>query len=344
MREARNILSVVCGYAAAVIGAGFASGQEIISFFVRYGRYSIIGVALACVVFVLFAYAVLCSSVSLRSYVYGEYLAAVMERGPRRVTEAVTAVFSVSTVCVMTACAGEMGFVLFGLGKFVGAAVFAMLCGVLMLLDRKKIMAVNSVMGAVIVFGIIFSALYILRFREHQTFSGGTAIAVSGVSYAGYNLLTSGAVLTGMSRILKNRREAAAAAVLSGAVLFIMMSLIWGILSIYYGKINLGELPMLTMALRQNAVFGKMYSALLFMAILSTGTAGLYGIYDMTDEGPHKYALPLTILTALAFSGAGVANLIDILYRICGWAGGVIAFFIIVVSFKNTKNEIKQSK
>ena len=33
MRNIRNILSVVCGYAAAVIGAGFASGQEIISFF-----------------------------------------------------------------------------------------------------------------------------------------------------------------------------------------------------------------------------------------------------------------------------------------------------------------------
>ena len=46
MRNIRNILSVVCGYVAAVIGAGFASGQEIISFFVKYGKYSIIGVLL----------------------------------------------------------------------------------------------------------------------------------------------------------------------------------------------------------------------------------------------------------------------------------------------------------
>ena len=46
MRNIRNVLSVVCGYVAAVIGAGFASGQEIISFFVKYGKYSIIGVLL----------------------------------------------------------------------------------------------------------------------------------------------------------------------------------------------------------------------------------------------------------------------------------------------------------
>ena len=59
MRNIRNILSVVCGYVAAVIGAGFASGQEIISFFVKYGKYSIIGVLLSCVIFSVFAYAVL---------------------------------------------------------------------------------------------------------------------------------------------------------------------------------------------------------------------------------------------------------------------------------------------
>ena len=55
MRNIRNILSVVCGYVAAVIGAGFASGQEIISFFVKYGKYSIIGVLLSCVIFSVFA-------------------------------------------------------------------------------------------------------------------------------------------------------------------------------------------------------------------------------------------------------------------------------------------------
>lgn len=67
MRNIRNILSVVCGYAAAVIGAGFASGQEIISFFVKYGKYSIIGVLLSCIIFSVFAYAVL-SGVCRKKY------------------------------------------------------------------------------------------------------------------------------------------------------------------------------------------------------------------------------------------------------------------------------------
>ena len=70
MRNIRNILSVVCGYVAAVIGAGFASGQEIISFFVKYGKYSIIGVLLSCIIFSVFAYAVLsvCVEKNIETY------------------------------------------------------------------------------------------------------------------------------------------------------------------------------------------------------------------------------------------------------------------------------------
>lgn len=74
MRNIRNILSVVCGYAAAVIGAGFASGQEIISFFVKYGKYSIIGVLLSCIIFSVFAYAVLSVCVEKNIETYSDYL------------------------------------------------------------------------------------------------------------------------------------------------------------------------------------------------------------------------------------------------------------------------------
>ena len=83
-------------------------------------------------------------------------------------------------------------------------------------------------------------------------------MTVSSISYAGYNLITTGAILAGMSHFLQDRKEAALASVMSGVVLFVMMLLIWTVLEIYYGKINLGEIPMLTMALRQNKCLGRL--------------------------------------------------------------------------------------
>ena len=105
MRNIRNVLSVVCGYVAAVIGAGFASGQEIISFFVKYGKYSIIGVLLSCVIFSVFAYAVLSVCVEKNIETYSDYLNNFFGYNIRKIVEIITLLFAISTVCVMTACA-----------------------------------------------------------------------------------------------------------------------------------------------------------------------------------------------------------------------------------------------
>ena len=123
MRNIRNVLSVVCGYVAAVIGAGFASGQEIISFFVKYGKYSIIGVLLSCVIFSVFAYAVLSVCVEKNIETYSDYLN-IFGYNIRKIVEIITLLFAISTVCVMTACAGEMFFILFGIKKKYSAQLF----------------------------------------------------------------------------------------------------------------------------------------------------------------------------------------------------------------------------
>lgn len=156
MRNIRNILSVVCGYAAAVIGAGFASGQEIISFFVKYGKYSIIGVLLSCIIFSVFAYAVLSVCVEKNIETYSDYLNNFFRHNIRKIVEIITLLFAISTVCVMTACAGEMFFILFGIKKIFGAIIFNAVCGMIFFMNNKKIMGINSILGAIIIFGIIF--------------------------------------------------------------------------------------------------------------------------------------------------------------------------------------------
>ena len=93
MRNIRNVLSVVCGYVAAVIGAGFASGQEIISFFVKYGKYSIIGVLLSCVIFSVFAYAVLSVCVEKNIEAYSDYLNNFFGYNIRKIVEIITLLF-----------------------------------------------------------------------------------------------------------------------------------------------------------------------------------------------------------------------------------------------------------
>ena len=282
MRNIRNILSVVCGYVAAVIGAGFASGQEIISFFVKYGKYSIIGVLLSCVIFSVFAYAVLSVCVEKNIETYSDYL-----------------------------------------NNFFGYNI-------------RKIVEIITLFFAMIIFGIIFCCFYILRFREHQVFSNEVKMTVSSISYAGYNLITTGAILAGMSRFLQDRREAALASVMSGVVLFVMMLLIWSVLEIYYGKINLGEIPMLTMALRQNKVFGAIYGTMLFFAVITTDVSNGFNVLDIASRkmGKNVVVFFMTVI-AVAMSGAGFSKIINTAYRLCGYGGLVLVFYVIYNFIKN---------
>lgn len=341
-----NILGVSCGYAAAVIGAGFASGQEIVSFFVKYGKCSIIGICIACVIFSLFSCAVLCTCVDKKIYNYSDFLDSIFKGGhTRRIMEVMTLVFAAASLCVMTACAGEMGKVLLGVPRIAGALAFTAACGAIFFMGSKKLMEINSVLGAVIVFGIILSCLYILRFREHQAFANEASMAVSGVVYAGYNLLTAGAILSGMSGCLKSRGEAVLSSAVSGFVLFVMITLIWGVLGIYYGKINLGEIPMLTMSLRQNNILGIFYGIMLMFAVLTTGVSNGFGVIDIAVKKISRTkAVVILLITAFCMSGAGFANLINTAYRICGYVGMVIVFAVIYKFLKNMKKVVKRRK
>lgn len=348
MRGVRNILCVSSGYIAAVIGAGFASGQEIVSFFVKYGRYSIIGIFIACVIFALFSYAVLSVCAERGIYSYTGFLSAVLgEKYGVKTVETVTLIFAAASVCVMTACAGEIMFVICGSRKILGAFIFTLICGIIFFSGNKNIMRINALLGTVIIFGIIFSCLYILRYREHQAFSNTASMALSGVTYAGYNLITAGALLSGMSAFLKNKREAAISSAVSGFVLFVMITLIWGVLGIYYGKISLGEIPMLTMALRQNKILGGFYTVMLVFAVLTTGVSNGFGIIDILKRKIGRKTAVIFIMAAgFCLSGAGFSNMINTVYRACGYAGIVIVVFIFAKRYEksNMREKMKENR
>ncbi|MEW6065637.1 MAG: hypothetical protein AB1538_10810, partial [Bacillota bacterium] len=68
------LIRLVATYVGAVIGAGFASGQEILQFFILFGYQGLLGVLVATVLFAYLGAVVLYLSVKLRSGSYQELL------------------------------------------------------------------------------------------------------------------------------------------------------------------------------------------------------------------------------------------------------------------------------
>lgn len=336
-----NIFTVAFSYTAALVGAGFASGQEIISFFVRYGKAGLWGILISAVLFGVFAAVVLKKSIELDTDCYSDYLSRIMPKTVLHISTAVTALFGLSVFCVMASCCGRMGYMLFGADIRIGIGVICLLCTAVFFAGTDGAINLNAVLGAVITVGITACCIYMAAYREHQTFSNNIRATVSAMSYSGYNLLTAGAVLVPMSRRLKNKSDAYLTGLASSFMMLAMMLLIWGILSIYYGKINLGEIPMLTMAMRQNTAVTVIYSMLLFAAVLSTAVSN--GISTVNIIGAYTGRIPACIITALCglcFGLTSFSGLINTAYRFCGYAGIFVILYILIFSVKWRKIKI----
>ena len=137
-----------------------------------------------------------------------------MPRPIERLSEAVTVLYGLSVFCVMSSCCGRMGYMLFGADIRIGIAVMCALCAAVLFTGTDGAINFNAVLGAVITIGTIACCIYLLAYREHQTFSNNTKMTMSALSYSGYNLLTAGAVLVPMSKRIKNKTDA----YLTGAV------------------------------------------------------------------------------------------------------------------------------
>lgn len=331
-----GIFTVIFSYIASVIGAGFASGQEVVSFFVRYGSQSILGVFTASVIFGLFEYCTIDDCLRYNITSYDKYTKKIMPGKFGIFTKYLIIVFSGVCFCTMAAGGGAMFSQLFGISSVWGNILICLLTLLMLSAKNHTALKYNAVLGGIIIVGIISCCIYILLYREHQAFFNSGKMIISSVSYAGYNLITAGVILVRLSPLLKSRRQAAAAGIFTSFIMFFIMGLMWLILSIYYGKINLGEMPMLTMAERQNAPLLAIYSVMLFLSILSTAVASAFGVFELCKS---RYSIILLTVCAVSFGSSGFANMINFAYRICGYFGMVFAFYIIIKNLKNAKTK-----
>lgn len=337
-----NIIIAVYCYIATVVGAGFASGQEILSFFVRYGKAGIFGIILSGIFFGGYAFVIINGCQNAHAKNYNTLLKKTLSPLWCKIAKIITFVFLCAVYCAMVSCMGEMTRLLFGIEPVWGRLILSISAFIFAIIGNSFSFKSNGILGIIIVVGMISCLIYMLQFREHQTFLQEIRASVSGAAYSGYNLLGAGVILAISTEDIKTKKEALSVGLFSGIILFILMLLMWGLLSLYYKHINLGEIPLLTMAFRQNKVICTIYSLMLLLSVMTTAISSVIGIISMTKEHINTKNTALLVVVGGIFAGAfGFSNIINIVYRICGYIG-VIVILVTVVSI--IKNQRKQTK
>jgi uncharacterized membrane protein YkvI len=274
-------------------------------------------------------------------YNYSDFIQTIPRQWLRKAIHILTGIFSFAVYSVMLAASGEIFKAVSGLNPATGALLCTVVCSVLFCQGSDKVFDFNGILGIILTTGIVISCLYILRYREFHVFIPDTGPITNSFTYAGYNLITTAPVLVNLSRRLNSKKEVIASSIISSFALFIIMLLIFAILTAYINKIELGQFPMLTMALRQNKLLGLIYGVLLITAIATTMLSSGGSVCETFNMNKKPFKIWITGFCAYFLSGFGFSELINSAYRICGIIGFIICFGIVFYCFKNIFQKIR---
>lgn len=337
-QSGRNSFKIACCYVGAVIGAGFASGQELWSFFVVYGRESLKGLCLAGGLFCLYALVVLLKIYRCRVTSLSGYFSGVLGHKTLSVLQAVVYLFMFSSFCVMVAGSGALVKQVADLPVTVGILLMAGICFVIFLFDARGVVNANAVLTPLMILGILIVWAGVLFTGCAPVFRVTTALSrmtnnyiASAVVYVSYNTITLCALFIPLRQYLNRARTAVFAALSGGVVLMAIAGVLWWLIYVFRGEAAQYDLPMLYIAGRVDHLVQILYVAVLYMAMITTAVSSGFGFLSWARTHVKLGIGPLAALLCLAavpLSYAGFASLVGSLYRLFGYAG---MFFLALV-------------
>ena len=338
--EVKNIIKVASIYMATIIGAGFASGQEILQFFSIYYEGGFYGIVLAGVIFSVIGYIVLDRVYRDRIRSYDEFVFPAFGWIMGWIIEIVVTLFMLCLFCIMIAGSGRVLTEKLGIPKEFSALIMCFLSMVFILTSIKGIVALSTVVTPVLVTGILFAGFYIIICRDTSVFNVITYFknvtgnwVFSSLIYVSYNSLMSIVVMSSLLPYLKTRKTGRIGGMLGG-MLLCLVALVLNTALLFYNPVLMEkELPVLGILGNFSNLLSTLYAVILWLAmLLSSVTAGFCFVDRVSSRvGFNKRIMTIMMCAAaIPVSTIGFSKLITRIYPIFGYIGLFMVFSILI--------------
>jgi uncharacterized membrane protein YkvI len=317
-------------FESAVIAGGYATGRELVEFFLPAGPW---GGLLGMIVSMLVWSAVLMVSFELarvaRTYDYRSFFRLLLGRG-WFLFEIAYVLLVVIIMAVMGAAAGEITHSLFGVPKLVGSLGMIAATGLMLFYSNAAIerFLALSVTYLYVVY-VVFVVWSLVAFGDRiaanlEAIPVGREWFQAGVKYAGYNVATIPAVLFCI-RHLTRRREALVAGALAGPLGMLPGVLFYIAMIGYYHEIADVALPSAFLLARLEAPwFEWAFQIAVLLTLVDTGVAMLHainervaGVYEEQRRPMPRVLRPALAMSVMVISvyAAAAIGLIDLIAK-----------------------------
>lgn len=340
-----------------VIGAGFASGAEIMAYFTGYGEAGLWAIGIAGVLFFAGIYGTLKIAYEYRCTEYGTFTEKIAGKWVGAALDALVVLSMLLGYGVMLAGSGAIFLQQWAMPEDWGALLMAGAVMATLRFGSNGLLAVNRIITPILIIGILLASIYGIITKSFvaetiglslQPLSIFTAQPVknvlpamwSAITYASYNMLGGIAVLVGMSKHIQTEKEGAMVGGCAACIL-VALTLALGLATfLNYDTIRNIPIPVLRL-LDEQEFWSQLYVIVLLGAMYTTAVADAFGLLSRVapirrcSEGAK-----LILLTALAMVLArmGFARLVEKGYRLLGYFGVVQILLIVIKCIPKKEN------
>lgn len=349
-----RILKIASAFVGVIVGAGFASGQEILQYFTSFGHY---GTFAALIATVLFAYLGMIltkigsriQTISHREAVYkvsGNYVLGL-------IVDIIIIITLFGVGVVMIAGAGSAFNQQFGIPTAIGSLIMTFLIVVTMMLKVDKVVSVIGGVTPFLMIALMIIAIYSI-FTMDTPFSQLNEIAkqqpsavsnwiYSGINYASFNIAVGAGMAIVMGAAEKDERIATIGGLLGGLFIGILILLAHFAIFSKVDIVAAYDLPLLKIVEDISPALAFIMAIIILGMIFNTGVGMFYAFvarfFDMEKETPYLAIVGTGALGYVA-SFIGFTDLVGKFYPLIGLLGLFLVVALIFAPFRMKKGTL----
>ena len=337
MNTVKESIIVAFAFVGVVVGAGFATGQEIFQFFTSNGIYSIGGILVTGLIITLGGIFVLNTGYRLKSQNRSESIHYYLHPMIAKLFDIILTIFLFSLAIIMTAGGASTINESFGLPFWLSSLILVILILLTLFLKFDRLIAVLGGVTPFLVSVVVMIAIYYfitgdVNFSTANDYSNHNKSISPGwwfdaINYASLQIAAAFSFLTVMGGKLKYQKATVYSGLIGGLIItFLLLMINLGLIT-EFNQIKHVALPSLLLAKQISPSIGMIMSVIMVLVIYNTVVGLMYALASRFSQPftQHYYTL-IILMTIITFicTFIGFISLIRKVFPIMGLFGFIL--------------------
>lgn len=345
-KPVKQILQIAFTYIGTVVGAGFASGREILQFFAQYGLQGLVGILIATFLFIWAGIQVMLIAYRIQAHSYQDLSTYLFGKSIGTIFNLILLSILLGTTSVMLAATGAIFKENFALSPQIGIW-FAMLC--IYWVTQRGLSGIHSVNTLFVPLLIGFTVLVFFAAQPWAPVQTPVVETVkswawlsSPLYYVALNVSLTQAVLIPIGRESSSEKILIQGGTLGGLGIGFLLLLAYASMSAHLSDVVHTEMPMIALLSGMGKRISILFAMLVLAEVFSTLIANVYGLVEQVRPYIRLSAsliCMIILVVCYAVSFIGFSSLLTVLYPLFGQ---FVVFFLLMLFWHQWRGRLER--